>query len=109
MRAVNTARTEESVADFRFHMIRRFARNLWLPAAGFAALVVVGTWLSLHNHRQQPTPGSTSLPEISTAFTAGQEVVDALPSVTVGPLSDELDKVNLDVSRTASFLLATLP
>jgi hypothetical protein len=81
----------------------------WLPASALVALALAGIWLVLQHRPVQTKPGPKSLPEISTAFNASQEIVDALPSATVGPLSDELDNVGRDLDRTAEFLLATLP
>jgi hypothetical protein len=109
MRAVNAVRRDNRTAVSGIGLFQRFAKISWLPVTGFASLAILGIWLVLHNRSEQTNPGSPSLPEISTAFTASQEMVDALPSVTVRPLSDEWDKVNQDLSRTADFLLATLP
>jgi hypothetical protein len=106
MRAIKNTRHEERAADFSFDVFRRFVQVRWLPITGLASLVIVGIWLTVQNRTEHAV---SPLPEISTAFTASQEVVDALPSVTVGPLSDELEKVNQDLNRTADFLLATLP
>ena len=86
-----------------------FRRIRWLGASAFAALVLLGVWLATHHHSEQASSNAQSVVEISRAFTASQELVDALPSAAVGPLSDELDRVNRDLARTAEFLLATLP
>ena len=106
MRAVKNARCKEGSAISGFDVMRRFVQVRWLPITGLNALVIVGIWLIVQNRTEHVV---SPLPEISTAFTASQKVVDALPSVTVGALSDELDKVNQDLNRTADFLLATLP
>jgi hypothetical protein len=74
---------------------------------GIASLALLGTWLAFSHQRK--TSNGQSLPEISTAFTVSQEVVDTFPSAAVGPLSNELDNVGRDFDRTAEFLLATLP
>ena len=108
MRAVRAADREgrHSVSGrARFH---RFIRMRWIPVTELAGIFLLGVLLSVHN-RPKPTVNAESLTPISAAFTARQEVVDALPSLTVGPLSEELDKVNQDIDRTAEFLLATLP
>jgi hypothetical protein len=87
----------------------QLARPRWLPVSALAVVVLIGAWLAAHHPAGPATSNTQSLPEISTAFTTSREIVDALPSATVGPLSNELDNVNRDLDRTAEFLLATLP
>jgi hypothetical protein len=110
MRAIQAAHREERSQAFGFEIFQRFATIRWLPLTGFAALALLGIWLAFRHYSESPTTSNNqSLPEISSAFVTSQELMDSLPSVTVGPLSDELDKVNQDLDRTAEFLLATLP
>jgi hypothetical protein len=89
--------------------LQLFIRTRWMPVTGLAGIIVLAVWLPLYNKVQSTSQNRQALSEISAAFSASQEVVDALPSVTVGPLADEVDKMNQDVDRTADFLLATLP
>lgn len=109
MRAVRAVHREERKEVSSFATLQRFAKISWLPVTGIAGLVLLGVLISIHNRPEQTTSDPQTLSQISAAFSASQEIVDALPSVTVGPLSDELDKVNQDLDRTAKFLLATLP
>jgi hypothetical protein len=109
MRAVHAAHREERAQVSAFAKFQRFVQMRWVPATGLASVVAVAVLLMLHNRPESPNLNPETLPEISAAFSASQEMVDAIPSVTVGPLSDELDKVNQDLDRTAKFLLATLP
>jgi hypothetical protein len=109
MRAVGAVHREERTQVSGFTMFERFAKIRWLPVIGIAGFVLLGVVIAIHNGPERKTSNSQVQAQISAAFTASQEVVDALPSVTVGPLSDELDKVNQDLDRTAEFLLATLP
>jgi hypothetical protein len=109
MRAVHAARRDEKNHVPQFGIFRHLAEIRWAPVTAVTALLLLGAWLALHNRPDQTVQNSQTLPGISAAFTTGQEVVDALPSATIGPLSDELDKVNQDLNRTAEFLLATLP
>jgi hypothetical protein len=110
MRSVRGARNEAETKESGFAMFQRFATIRWLPLTGFAALALLGIWLAFRHYSESPTTSNNqSLPKISSAFVMSQELMDSLPSVTVGPLSDELDKVNQDLDRTAEFLLATLP
>ncbi len=110
MRAIEAAHREETTQVFGYTIIERFARIRWVPITGFAALVLVGGWLAFQHSSAKPSISSAqSFSEISSALATSQELMDSLPAVTVGPLSDELDKANDDLERTAKFLLATLP
>jgi len=106
MDAVHAIRAERPSAS-GIEIFRRLIKVSWIPVTGFAGLVVLGALLTIHN---RPTPTIKSpFSEISDAFATSQKLVDSLPAVAVGPLSDELDKVNRDLDRTAEFLIATLP
>jgi len=109
MRAVRATRQPERRQPFMFAIVRRFKMSGVLSVTGFAALIMLVSWLVLHNRPQSTIPNSQALTELSTVFNASRDIVDTIPSVTVGPLSDELDRVNLDLNRTADFLIATLP
>ncbi len=106
-----SARRSASSQAFHIMVLRRFRTFQvgWFPVSGFAALMLLSLGLFLHYRRSQPGLNTESLPEISTTLTASQEIVDALPAATVGPLSQELDNVNQDLDRTAEFILAALP
>ncbi len=108
MNAVHTAHRAESTQVSDIGMLQRFIKS-WVPVAGFAGLVLLGVLLSIHNHPVATIQNPQPLAEMSKAFATTREFVDSLPSVAVGPLSDELDKVNRDLDRTAEFLIATLP
>jgi hypothetical protein len=109
MKAVHTANRAESTEISDIGLFQRFIRVSWLPVSGFAGLVLFGVFFSIHNRPVTTTQNLQPIAEISNAFATSQEFVDALPSVTVGPLADELEKANRDLDRTAEFLLATLP
>lgn len=109
MRAVRANRPQERPQLSLLLLFRQFALTRVVAVIGVATLIVMGFWLALRNRPQSTMSNSQSLTEISTAFTASQEIVDNLPSTAVGPLSEELDKVNQDLNRTTDFLLATLP
>jgi hypothetical protein len=102
LRAVHAIDREQRCRDTGLARFQHLIRTGWMPVTGFAALVLLSLSLSLYN-RPEPTVNPESLTQMS------REVVDALPSVSVRPLSEELDKVNQDLDRTAEFLLATLP
>jgi hypothetical protein len=109
MRAVQAAHRDEGAQITWSSIFQRVTGIRWLPVAGFASVVLLGIWLASSHHPARTSSNAQSLPEISKAFTVTQEVVDAFPSATVGPLCNELDNVGRDFDRTAEFLLATLP
>jgi hypothetical protein len=109
MGAINAAKNEDRISVSGFARFWRFLQNRWMPVSGLAGIILLGLLLAFHNRSETRNRNSQALTQISAAFSASQEAVNALPSVTVGPLSDELDKVNRDLDRTAEFLLATLP
>jgi len=108
MNAVYTAHRAESTEVSGIGMLQRFIKS-WLPVTGFAGLVLLGVLLTIQNRPVATVQNPQPLSEISKAFATSQELVDSLPTVAIGPLSEELDKVNRDLDRTAEFLLATLP
>ena|SRR5689334_20716441 len=109
MRAVYAADRDHRVLVSGFARFWRFLQIRWIPVSGFAGIILVGLLLTFQNRSETRNRSSQAVTQISAAFSASQEVVDALPSVTVGPLADEVDKMNQDLDRTAEFLLATLP
>lgn len=109
MNAVHSAHRAEITSVSVIEMFQSFLKARWIPVTGFVGLVLLGVLLTIYN-RQAPTiQNPQPFVEISNAFATSQELVDSLPSVAVGPLSEELDKVNRDLDRTAEFLIATLP
>lgn len=83
----------------------------WLPAPGLAILLLVGWWF-LHHLIPGPSPAiaaSQSLAVVATALEAGNEMTRSLPVAVVTPLSEELDRVSLDLDHTTQFLLANVP
>jgi hypothetical protein len=109
MSAVHSAQRAESTSVSGIEMFQQFIKARWLAVTGFAGLVLLGVSLIIHHRPAVTTQNPQPLSEMSNAFATSQELVDSLLSVAVGPLSDELDKVNRDLDRTAEFLLATLP
>jgi hypothetical protein len=108
MDAVHAIRAERTSVS-GIEIFRRLIKVSWIPVTGFAGLVVLGALLTIHNRPRTTIENPQAISEISDAFATSQKLVDSLPSVAVGPLSDELDKVNRDLDRTAEFLIATLP
>jgi hypothetical protein len=81
----------------------------WLPAPVFAALVFAVALWALHSPVPTPVPEAQPLAAATTALQLGNQVVQTMPSAVVSPLSDELDRLNRDLDKTAQFLLASLP
>ena len=52
---------------------------------------------------------SQSLAAAQSALEMGGQMARAMPAAMVSPLTDELNRVNRDLTNTANFLLASLP
>jgi hypothetical protein len=104
MHAVEAA-SRPAPAPLRLPLLR------WLPAPALALLLVAG-WALLHRPAPQPqqaAAASRSLALVATAVEVGNQMPRALPVAVVSPLSDELERVGLDVDHTTQFLLANVP
>jgi hypothetical protein len=85
----------------------------WLPASAFAALTLAAAWWLL-NHRgtvsvPDPANNQIALVEVGSALEVGVNATRDIPPVVVGPLSDELDRMNTDLKNAGGFLLSSLP
>jgi len=81
----------------------------WLPAPVLAVmLLLVAVW-ALHSPVRQPPANKQTLAAATTALQVGDQMVRAMPSAVVAPLSDELERITRDLDNTAQFLLASLP
>jgi len=83
---------------------RAWSLARWLAAPVCAAILVLGGW---HLLRQPAAP--SPLAHANTALAMGRQIAQTAPSTLLAPLSDEWEKINLDLSNTAQFLLANLP
>jgi hypothetical protein len=78
----------------------------WLPAVGLAAaLLLAAQWVAHRPAARSESP----LAVAGSALELGSKTAQSMPVVVVGPLSDELQRVDHDVEATAQFLLASLP
>lgn len=109
MGAIRAANHQEPNRVSAGLFLQRLTQLKWIPLGGVAVMMTLGVLIALHNRAAQNISTAQSIAEISSAFTASQEIVDSLPAVSVAPLSDELDKVNQDLNHTTDFLLAALP
>jgi hypothetical protein len=81
----------------------------WVPVPVFAVvLVLVALWV-LQSPVRPPVQTAQPLAAATTALHLGDQVVRTIPSAVVAPLSDELQRLNRDLDKTAQFLLASLP
>ena len=84
------------------------ARRKWTPAFALAVLVAAGLlWATLHDPPPQTAPGP--LESASAALTFAHDLANAAPATIARPMSDEWERVNRDIERTAEFLLSSLP
>ena len=81
----------------------------WLPAPALALMVLLAAFLAMHRPARTSEQDAQSLAAATSALHFGNQMVQTMPSVMVAPLSDELNRLNLDLDKTAQFLLASLP
>ena len=84
-----------------------FLRWAVVPVVGALALAVV--WSVLRGPAPAPARGSPPLAAAGTALEMGGQLAQTVPSAVVAPLSDELERLNQDLTNTAQFILASLP
>jgi hypothetical protein len=106
MRAVRAARVESS-------MERHAPWLRWVPVSSFALVILLGVFLAIQfsaNPGAKPRPADLRpLADASDALELGGNLVSEAPAVAISPLSDEMQKINHNLSDTGQFLLATLP
>ena len=106
MRAVRTA---ESSPVFSW-------QDSWprlIAAPTLALLVLLGVAAAIHFSRP-PGAGSghsesSSLAAASSALDLGGKLVREMPDAALSPLSEEMQRLNLDLASAQKFLLASLP
>jgi hypothetical protein len=81
----------------------------WVAAPVVAAVVMVSVWQAMRGPAKLPAQGTQSLAAATTALEMSGQLVQAVPSAVVAPLSDELQRLNRDLDNTAQFILASLP
>lgn len=86
------------------HEGARHFRGMWWPAGAFTALLLLGLWWGL---RSEPT--SAPLAPVAVVLEQSHEVARSMPGQMVGPLSEELQFLDQDVTKAAAFLEASLP
>ena len=81
----------------------------WVPVPVFAVMLVLGVLWVLQSPVRPPAQTAQPLAAATTALNLGNQMVRTMPSAVVAPLSDELERLNRDLDKTAQFLLASLP
>ena len=81
----------------------------WVPVPVFAAMVLLLVLWVLQSPVRTPVRNAQPLAAATSALKLGDQMVRSMPSAMVAPLSDELDRLNRDLDKTAQFLLASLP
>ena len=81
----------------------------WVPVPVFAVMLVLGVIWVLQSPVRPPAQTAQPLAAATTALHLGNQMVRTMPSAVVAPLSDELERLNQDLDKTAQFLLASLP
>jgi len=102
MRAVRA--TEQSAAVPQGVSLLR-----WWPAPVLVAAALFVVWQAQRTPVRLPAQDAQSLAEATSALEMGGEMARSAPSAVVALLSDELDRLNRDLDKTAQFLLASLP
>ena len=78
-----------------------------------ASIFLLGVFAAIHFSRQ-PDAGSghsesSSLAAASSALDLGGKLVREMPDAALSPLSDEMQRLNRDLTNAQKFLLASLP
>jgi hypothetical protein len=81
----------------------------WVPVPVFAVMLVLGVLWVLQSPVRPPAQTAQPLAAATTALHLGDQMVRTVPTAVVAPLSDELERLNRDLDKTAQFLLASLP
>ncbi len=106
MRAV---RSTESVEDFG----RQISWPRLIPAAALTAVMILSVLGVLrYSHppvKISPPAEESSLAIASSALETGNCLVRTVPEAALSPLSDEILRLNRDLTNAQNYLLATLP
>ena len=106
MRAVRSAETSEPSGW----------QNFWprlIPASALTLLILLSVFGVQHFSRPpaatSPVTETSSLAIASSALETGGNLVRAMPGVALSPLSDEMIRLNRDLTNAQNYLLASLP
>jgi hypothetical protein len=81
----------------------------WAPVPALALVMLLAVWWALRSPLQPAHRDAQPLAAATAALEVSGEMARTVPSAVVAPLSEELERLNLDLNNTARFLLASLP
>jgi hypothetical protein len=91
-------------------------QNFWprlIPASALTLLILLSVfgvhWFSRPPANLSPVAEASSLAMASSALEIGGNLVRAMPGEALSPLSDEMIRLNRDLTNAQNFLLASLP
>ena len=109
LRAVRSA---ESVERAESSGWEKFRQRL-IPVSALGLLMILGLLGTDRFYRQPavvaPPASSSSFALASTTLETGDELVQAAPTAALAPLSDEMRRLDRDVTNAQNYLLASLP
>ena len=84
-----------------------------IPVSALAVLVFIGVFAA-NNFSRHPDAGSkhvesSSMAAASSALELGGTLMREMPDAALSPLSEEMQRLNLDLASAQKFLLASLP
>jgi hypothetical protein len=90
---------------------RRSLAWRWLPAPAFAIAILLAAWWGLHLSTPKPVqqPQWAASSTANTAPTLNEQVTRTVTTALVSPLSDEWQRLDLDLNKAMDFLSASLP
>ncbi len=106
MRAVRTAGHAQAAA-------KQPAWPRWIPVSGFGLLIVLGILAAFqyfsHFSDKIQHENLHSLAAAGSAIELGRSLVREVPAAAVSPLSDEMQKIDRNMTEAKQFLLASMP
>ena len=84
----------------------------WVPVFGFALIVLVFFGLLAVKYFHQAPPGdaqTASLASAGSVLQLGNSIVTEAPVAAISPISEEIQRLDLDLAATQQFILATIP
>jgi hypothetical protein len=80
----------------------------WLGVPSTALLIVLAVWVNAYI-RSQENSSEPKMNPAAIAFQAREKITDAVPALTLAPLTDELERLDQDLESAQQLLAASLP
>lgn len=88
-------------------------RSRFIPAGALGLVILLGVIGDRSLFRSPstvaPAAGRSPLAIVSSTLETGSELMQAAPSAALSPLSDEMARLNHDLTNAQNYLLASLP